>query len=403
VNDTRFDQLYTLTSIVSLVFQIAGTSLIALLSYVVSRAVRRRQMQYWALGWSCYVLALAAILFEPHVGPFGLVFYFAYYAFEYAAVLMIFAGCRYTALDRPIGPSFRIAFAAAAALAAIITALPAPFYWVFVVHTAIVGLLWASCLFALSPALRRPETGPGVRIVAAGLVLLSLDYLHHLPTALYFNAMHVVASPYYYTVESLVDGMFEFVLGFGTVVVIVDKVRGDLERANWQLKLAHDRTQDALHTDELTSAFSRYSFNETFVESKPVPIDRGCIVVADLDDLKEVNDTHGHAAGDAAIRAVATALGSMVRHEDRVYRFGGDEFVVVMPDMRIDALRQRLAGLDERVNRGLDASKGDIGGLSVSWGAADFGPGATINDALAKADAAMYAVKSGRKKSGRRS
>ena len=398
MNDTRFEQLYQLTSIVSLVFQITGTALIALLSTIVSRAVRRRQMQYWAFGWACYTAALLAVLFAfqaPHLWG-QKEFLFAYFFLEYAAAFLIFAGCRNTVTDQPLSAAWRLAFIPAALLAAGLALLPLQFNVTFVAHTAVIGALWAACLIALWPAVRRPDAGPGVRIVAAGLGLLSLDYFQHLVTPMIFPSVGFASNPYYYTIVSLIDGMLEFVLGFGTVVVIVDKVRGDLERANWQLKLAHDRSQDALHMDELTSVFSRYSFNATFVDAK-APVERGCIVVVDLDNLKHVNDTYGHAAGDAAIRSVASALGSMVRHEDRVYRFGGDEFVVVLPDMHASLLRDRMARVDDAVNRYAERERPGIGPLSVSWGVAEFGAGVAIESALAAADSGMYAAKSARK------
>jgi diguanylate cyclase (GGDEF)-like protein len=400
VNDERYFQLYTLTSIVSLVFQILGTSLIALLAYIVSRAVRRRQVQYWSLGWMCLTIALLGVLVAPYVGPFVKVAWFAYYVGEYSAVLLMFAGCRNVVTDAPSGRWLPYAIALAAVVALTLASAPYPFYWIFVVHTAIVGLLWASCIIPLWPAIRSPDSGPGARLVAIGLALLALDYLHHVPAAFYFRAHGIAPGPYYYTIVSLIDGMLAFVLGFGTVVVIIDRVRRDLERTNWQLKIAHDRTQDALHTDELTGAFSRYAFTETFGGASPV--ERGCIVVADLDGLKEVNDTLGHAVGDVAIKAVADGLRALVRHEDRVYRFGGDEFVVVLAFMPLALARQRFAALDAAIN-GCVPSGSRIGAVSVSWGVAEFGPHTKMDEALAVADAAMYEQKSSRKGLARRS
>lgn len=400
MNDERFFQLYTLTSIVSLVFQILGASLIALLAYIVSRAVRRRQVQYWSLGWMCLTIALLGVLAAPYAGPFAKLAWFVYFAGEYSAVLLIYAGCRNVVTDAASGRSLPYAIGAAAIVALVLAAVPYPFYWVFVVHTAIFGLLWASCLIPLWPAVRSPDSGPGARIIAIGLVLLALDYLHHVPAAFYFLARGIAPGPYYYTIVSLIDGMLALVLGFGTVVVIIDRVRRDLERTNWQLKFAHDRTQDALHTDELTGAFSRYAFTEMFGGASPV--ERGCVVVADLDGLKEVNDTLGHAVGDVAIKAVADGLRALVRHEDRVYRFGGDEFVVVLAFMPLALARRRFGTLDEAINRCVPPVS-RVGAVSVSWGVAEFGPHTKIDEALAAADAAMYEQKSGRKGLARRS
>jgi diguanylate cyclase (GGDEF)-like protein len=394
----RYQQLFDATSVASVLFQLAGTILIASLSFVVGRALRYRLMSYWTYGWMCYAAALVPVPFAFHSGLLSTASTFAYFFFEYCAGLLIFAACLYSATDRPPPPRFWLAFAPAFVVAFALAASGAPIFWRYAAHTAIVGLLWAACLFALWPALRRSDSGPGVRILAVGLVLLSLDYLHHLPTAFYLAANHLSQSAYYYTVVSVIDALLEFVLGFGTVVVIVDKVRADLARANRRLEYARERTEEALHTDALTGALSRYSFAATFGESEGRDSVRGCIVMIDLDGLKQVNDAHGHAAGDDAIRAVASGLRTMVRHGDRVYRWGGDEFVVVMPEMGLDLAKRRMAALDDAVNRS-DANDltSKVGRLSVSWGAAAFDGSTTIDSAIAAADAAMYRSKGERK------
>lgn len=233
-------------------------------------------------------------------------------------------------------------------------------------------------------------------------MLLSIDYLHHLPTSIYLTANHVTQSPYYYTVISLIDGMLEFVLGFGTVIVIVDKVRAELEAANVNLQRSRERTEEALNIDPLTEASSRYSFAATYEDERDRRAGHGCIVVVDLDGLKGVNDTLGHAAGDAAIRAVAAGLRSMIRHEDRVYRWGGDEFVVVLADMALDLARRRMTGLNDAINRNIDSAdpNAKTKPLSVSWGVAEFGRDVSIKEAIALADSAMYEAKSTRKAAG---
>ncbi len=399
----RFKQLFDLIAVLSLAFQIAGTALIAVLSYVVSRAVRRRLMIYWAAGWTCYTASLVAIMFASRSGPAGpVILTFLYFFLEYAAVLLIFAACRYTATERPPTKASWLLLAPAAVVALALDLAPLldhryTFFWTFAIHAAILGIAWAACIVGLRPALERPDSGPGVRIVAVGLVLLALDYLQHLPVGLYLAANHLTPSPYYYTVFSVIDGMLEFVLGFGTVIVIVDKVRDDLEAAHARLKEAHDRTAEALHTDTLTEVLSRYSFAATFEASTERRTRRGTLVLVDLDGLKNVNDTFGHAAGDAAIRAVAAGIRSLIRQEDKVYRMGGDEFVVVLNDMPIEPARQRMLGLDEAVNRALEPGHGAAGTLTVSWGAAAFEHDVPIKDAISQADAAMYDCKARRK------
>lgn len=117
------------------------------------------------------------------------------------------------------------------------------------------------------------------------------------------------------------------------------------------------------------------------------------VLVVDMDDLKTLNDRHGHQAGSLAIQTVANSLRRVVRGSDCVARFGGDEFVVVLKhadragaQIVINRLRQILAVQE------LPGAPGVV--LTVSVGVAVAGEdGTTSEDLLAAADAAMYAEK----------
>jgi len=392
---SQLHDLQTATSIVALVFQVVGTALIALLSYFVSRAVRRGMMPFWTAGWTCYAAALLAILFAFRAGRFGGILAFAYFFLEYAAIVSIYAACYSTARNRP--PSrYTTLLVVPSGIVAGMLAGPAlhDFSVPFAIHSGIIGIGWAACFAALWPAMRRSDAGPGLRIVAAGLVLLCLDYVAHAPTVLYYTANHHALSPYYYTITAMLDGMLEFVLGFGTLVVIVDFVRGELERTNAFLKVEHERAEAALHSDPLTEVLTRYSFDVTFRGAAAIGIRAGSVVVADLDGLKPLNDSLGHGAGDRALRAVAEGLRAIVRSNDLVYRWGGDEFVVVMASAPEDLASRRMEGLNGAVNRSAREANAGLPELRVSYGVAAFTSEASIEAAIASADAALYAAKS---------
>ena len=391
--ESAYSQLLNATSVVALVFQIAATSLIALLTYVIARSVQRRLMLYWSVGWVSYSLALVAILVANIIGALRVPLYFAYFFLEYVAVLAIFVACYHIGRQRPPVRALRWWLIPAAAIAMILSAPFEKFYLPFAVHGVILGAAWAACLVALWPSLRRPSSGPGVRIVAVGLALLAIDYMQHLPTALIAMNSSVVVNPYYYTITSLVDGMLEFVLGFGTVVVIVDAVRAELESANARLMTAHQRTEEALHRDPMTGTLNRYSFFASFGQSDQESRIHGVVVVVDLNDLKSINDTHGHAAGDEAIKAVAKALVSLVRADDPVYRWGGDEFVVVMINAREQLALQRMERLPAALARETAELSRRLGEVTATFGIAAFDPQTSVATAIDHADAAMYAAK----------
>ena len=116
----------------------------------------------------------------------------------------------------------------------------------------------------------------------------------------------------------------------------------------------------------------------------------GVVAVLDIDDLKVVNDTRGHAAGDRYLRDVADELRAFFRGTDGIYRIGGDEFALVVRSagVNVGTVRDRLEGVMDRLRRT------GYPGAGASTGAAVFsGVAGSARNALQAADLLMYAEK----------
>jgi diguanylate cyclase (GGDEF)-like protein len=109
------------------------------------------------------------------------------------------------------------------------------------------------------------------------------------------------------------------------------------------------------------------------------------LVVAfiDVDGLKRVNDTQGHAGGDRLLRAVASALQDRLRRQDLVFRYGGDEFVCVLPGADLSSAERVL----ERIRKEVAATRGE----SFSVGLTELRPGDDAATLVQRADEALYA------------
>ncbi len=119
-----------------------------------------------------------------------------------------------------------------------------------------------------------------------------------------------------------------------------------------------------------------------------------CVVMVDLNHFKELNDHHGHQAGDDLLRAFATELATRVRADDMVGRWGGDEFVVVIAceleiaQRQVERIRQWVFGeYAVRTARGRDTVKVQV---EAAVGLAEWVPGETMEEMLKRADTAMY-------------
>ena len=143
-------------------------------------------------------------------------------------------------------------------------------------------------------------------------------------------------------------------------------------------------------TDVLTGLPNRRATEEhvaTFLAGR----DRGSVAMADLDHFKSLNDTYGHEIGDRALRTFADAVREALRDDDMVGRWGGEEFVILLPGLAateaakvLDRVRRRLA---------LQCIRTDIPDFTVSIGVVDTTAGSTTEDLVRMADDCLYAAK----------
>jgi diguanylate cyclase (GGDEF)-like protein/PAS domain S-box-containing protein len=163
-------------------------------------------------------------------------------------------------------------------------------------------------------------------------------------------------------------------------------VRDMTERRRLEDHLLYLSTHDAL-----TGLANRGAFDEVLSrleERGPWPVG---IIMVDLDGLKQVNDHHGHAAGDELLRRTARVLKSAFRSGDCVARIGGDEFAMLLAGHDVQA----LAHLSRRLEQALELHNTGHGGtpLRVSMGTAVAHQGERLHVALGNADSSMYAMK----------
>ena len=149
-------------------------------------------------------------------------------------------------------------------------------------------------------------------------------------------------------------------------------------------------SEDLLYHDALSGAYNR-RFYEDNLRNQHV---FAGVAVLDMDDFKLVNDTLGHYAGDIAIKTAVSALRSCIRSSDMLVRYGGDEFVLVIPGISADVFARKLHDMADKVAETPVPGYENIN-LTVSIGGV-LSEGRTVEEAVRQADGLMYKAK-GRK------
>lgn len=185
--------------------------------------------------------------------------------------------------------------------------------------------------------------------------------------------------------------------GFKEVENLRDEI-ARLKTENRALKIAVDELERIVDRDTLTPLFNRRYFLSELVKRKAL-LSRhnvqSALLFVDVDDLKIINDEHGHAAGDFALIEIAQRLVDNVRTSDIVARMGGDEFALLLDHVdemsmqeKAETLRQALASRPADYN-GVELN------LSASIGGVMIAPDESESEMLARADKEMYRFKRG--------
>jgi diguanylate cyclase (GGDEF)-like protein len=193
----------------------------------------------------------------------------------------------------------------------------------------------------------------------------------------------------------LVDLALYLVTALGMQLMTFEDMTGELRRANAQLETAQTELRQLVMTDALTGCRNRRFFDEIIAHELNLHRRYGTplsLLFVDIDYFKAINDTLGHAAGDKVLREVASYLVRKTRDADYVFRWGGDEFLLLV-SCREDEAQRRGLELQLDFSR-LPSSAGLPRGVGLSFGCAEVSPFAdTALDALKLADERMYVNK----------
>ena len=364
----------------------AGAALIIVALLVLLYLYRRRlYILYWIGGWACLAASVAtdaraSAVADVSAFVYGLSLFFSLVG----AVILIFAARAY---DAPLRlHRWHLAVALPVALWFLVAPLVFGVAAVFLPGHLLTAAALAIAGRAHLVILRR------VQLLGAGVVGTML--LVSAAT----EAWIVVASVAGVTEapEALLLELALFLItALGMQLMTFEDMTNELRVANARLETAQTELRQMVVTDALTGCRNRRFFDEIIAHELSLrrryatPLS---LLFIDVDRFKVVNDTQGHAAGDRVLREVATFLLRKVRDADYVFRWGGDEFLLML-SCREDEAQRRGEALQLEFLAS-PAAAGLPNGVGLSFGCAEVSPGAeSVHDALKLADERMYTNK----------
>jgi diguanylate cyclase len=160
-----------------------------------------------------------------------------------------------------------------------------------------------------------------------------------------------------------------------------------------------EQSRQEATTDALTGLLNRRAFDAEMVkatENADIAQEYLSLLMIDIDNFKQVNDTHGHLVGDKVIRFIATQLSKNVKGRDIVSRIGGEEFAILLPSTQLENARILAESIRAKIEKSqlkrMDNSK-SLGSITVSIGATCYIRGESTNDFFHRADKALYRSK----------
>lgn len=181
-----------------------------------------------------------------------------------------------------------------------------------------------------------------------------------------------------------------------TIGGFISSLRGKLRQRNRELGAAMEQIRELVNVDALTGVYNRRRLFEVIhEESNRYSRTPGSfsICLMDIDHFKLVNDTYGHQAGDSILQGVATCVAADLRTIDCFGRYGGEEFLMVLPQTPLEGARTKAERVLAKVASLKFPEIGEDFRLTVSIGVAEYWNGENTDDTLLRADKALYEAK----------
>jgi diguanylate cyclase (GGDEF)-like protein len=376
----------------SLLVQSAGTALLFVVFVLLYQKIRRRAFLDWIASWAFLLASLTSLFLLPFLGQ-GRLFFFFLHACVLAHALLLLRGVRRFRDERIRSSKLELLW---------ILPIVGLSWWTslesnLVERAAPVLLATAIAYVASGISFALLRGSPGGRFLLSGSFLLwGLERIGLAYAIVRFGGPDRMPTLYQYS--AFLAMFLEMTIAVGIIILLFEASQAQLAAEMNQLVSSDLELKEKGIRDPLTGLYNRHYFNDIIRRELASARRHGTsisVLIVDVDRFKEINDVKGHAVGDDVLRFVANYLTACVRESDYVFRWGGDEFLIVLP--KTDAASAG-AKADELVRRLPNIPGTDNLQPTLSVGSATHRIDVDFPITLAEADSRMYQMKLVRKR-----
>ncbi len=373
-------------SLLGTLVQTVGAILLALTFFYLSRGSGSRVLKAAGWGWLFLFLSLASLFVSMQRDfPYELLPY-QYFKLLYLASLIIAADR--IDHDFPIAKPMLWSAALALPVSFAVISFAGSGSIFYAVHMGLCAIGWFAITILI---LRSRARGLGRQFSALLATLTAIAQVAYV-VLFSISAQQGDRPVLFLAFIGFVDLFFEMLFGIGLIIWAMEDTEARLALVHARTVGETQRTKRRAQLDPLTEAHNRFFLDEirpTLTQEQS----SGAIVLIDVDGLKTINDTEGHEEGDKAIWTIATAIKKLVRGNDYLIRWGGDEFLVILPGMDEGVAKKRFYMLPARIDEVRQAPnlpRSYRKFLTASVGVTPFSARVPFDVAIEQADRVMY-------------
>ena len=384
------------TYLFSLVVQAAGTVLLFVVFLLLYRKFRRPAFLDWIASWGFFLIGLVlwGLMLAPFVAPSQPALLALVLALL-AHVFFLLRGVRRYRQAQPVSRPAEMLWAVP--ILALAWWLSSQTFSPAVGWATPISFLRAAAYIVTAFAFAMTPGSPGGRgILSASFLLWGAE--RAILGVAYMRYGDIAQMPQTLQYAYFLEMFLEMTIGVGIIILLFEASQLQLQEEMHRLVESDSQAKEMGIRDRLTGLYNRHYFNDVIRRELATSRRHGTalsVLLIDVDRFKEINDVRGHQVGDEVLQFVANYLTACLRESDLVFRWGGDEFLILLSHSDEASAAQKAEEMARRLPH-IPGAEQLQPTLSVGW--ATHRPKAEFPKTLAEADARMYEMKLNRKR-----